>query len=534
MSKYDPVAQLLRDCDELLLEIGIADLERRTGVAFPPSARRHAAWWASGQPHAVWTRDGWRASPDLRAAVVRFTRKGASREVPEVTGRSSLPLGELILVGCVSQKRDVRSPAKDLCVSSLWARRRSYAEGAGRPWAILSTEYGLVLPEAEVDPYDRSLGSEPESVRREWSLRTAAAVLDLAAEIGARSVEVHAGAAYIDNGLEVLLRRGGLGVVRPLEGMRIGEQLAWYGAPAPVPRHTESTNLVPPPTQSATADHVHRIAHDYLSGSLGEGWGQLPEMRAYDLPDADPTQIRQWLTFVCAMDRARNADALWEAGLRAWHVDPWVFSPSGVCGRSLSDLADTLRRHKVSQRHSGDSFAWRVIAESLVDRSERTAVHRVMAGEPVDATDLLRDLRAVSPRGTARYPLLSGPKIGPLWVRVMAEPGGAPISGIASIPVAVDTHVQRVTEMLGVVPIAELTDSHRSLIETTWFAAVAEAGSFGAPGAIDGTCAGLDPALWVLGKNGCSRCEKQREKLPIGTICDLCPVSRLKLSEHDE
>lgn len=125
------------------------------------------------------------------------------------------------------------------------------------------------------------------------------------------------------------------------------------------------------------------------------------------------------------------------------------------------------------------------------------------------------------------FPQLSGPKIGPMWVRMLAYPGGAQISGIDTIPVAVDTHVQRVTEMLGLVEPRSLDEAHRNRIQSVWFDAVAEAGSFGAPAGIDGTAAGLDSALWALGKEGCSRCERTSQKVPVGPICDLCVLGRL-------
>jgi hypothetical protein len=93
--------------------------------------------------------------------------------------------------------------------------------------------------------------------------------------------------------------------------------------------------------------------------------------------------------------------------------------------------------------------------------------------------------------------------------------------------VAVDTHVQRVTEMLGLVVPRELNERHRRDIQDVWFSGVQMAGPFGGPEPIDGTAAALDPALWVLGKNGCSRCEREGRKIEIGTICELCPLGRV-------
>ncbi len=109
----------------------------------------------------------------------------------------------------------------------------------------------------------------------------------------------------------------------------------------------------------------------------------------------------------------------------------------------------------------------------------------------------------------------------------MAYPGSADVRGIEVIPVAVDTHVQRVTEMLGLVPVRELNGRHRQEIQDVWFDGVGMSGPFGGPESIDGTAAALDPVLWVLGKNGCSQCEKAGRKIGIGSICQLCPLGRI-------
>jgi hypothetical protein len=60
------------------------------------------------------------------------------------------------------------------------------------------------------------------------------------------------------------------------------------------------------------------------------------------------------------------------------------------------------------------------------------------------------------------------------------------------------------------------------------------AGSFGGPASIDGTATALDPALRVLGKNGCSRFEREGRKVKIGSICELCPLARLTPTESDK
>jgi hypothetical protein len=134
----------------------------------------------------------------------------------------------LVLVGCVKSKVSHRAAAKDLYASPLWSRRRGYAESTGMPWAILSAEHGMVDPESILEPYDRYLGKESASYRRRWSEDVSRQVLARLRELGLRAVEIHAGAAYVDNGLAARLNAQGVDVVLPLKGLSFGQQLGWY------------------------------------------------------------------------------------------------------------------------------------------------------------------------------------------------------------------------------------------------------------------------------------------------------------------
>jgi hypothetical protein len=134
----------------------------------------------------------------------------------------------LVLVGCVKSKVGHPALAKDLYDSPLWWKRRRYAESTGMPWAILSAQHGMIDPGTFLEPYDRYLGSEPTSYRRQWSVRTADQVLSRLRELGLASVEFHSGAAYIENGLGARLTSEGVSWTWPVRGLSIGRQLGWY------------------------------------------------------------------------------------------------------------------------------------------------------------------------------------------------------------------------------------------------------------------------------------------------------------------
>ena len=201
------------------------------------------------------------------------------------------------------------------------------------------------------------------------------------------------------------------------------------------------------------------ITRDFYEGRLdlsnrgmtAPSWSDIPEVKYAELLFASGRSrrtVRLFLTFVMALDRARDSEQLWRAGFELFRSKPVLFEPSSVSGMSHDDLRDLLRARKVSQRHGPDADAWRRIAQTLV-REEECAVHRVIAHGVADAEQLLSDLRRPNRRGRARFPFLRGPKIGPVWVRIMANPGLATINGLDSIPVSVDVQVRRVTRTLG-------------------------------------------------------------------------------------
>lgn len=132
------------------------------------------------------------------------------------------------LVGCVKAKRAVASPAEDLYVSTLFAGRRRYVERTCDRWFVLSAKHGLLEPTTLVEPYDETLKTKGRLERRRWS-ESVLEQLDAAlGDVAGAIFEVHAGAEYRDHGLTAGLLARGARVEVPVEGLRIGEQLAFY------------------------------------------------------------------------------------------------------------------------------------------------------------------------------------------------------------------------------------------------------------------------------------------------------------------
>ena len=463
---------------------------------------------------------------------------------------------DIVLVGCVKTKRTVRSAAKDLYSSPLWRYRRAYAECLDVPWYILSALHGLLDPDRRIDAYELALTGLRAKARRDWSARVLAELQRRVPSLRDKLIEIHAGATYIDHGLEDGLQGAGAAVHRPLAGIAgIGRQQAWYRERLEVNGNADQPHS---PGQSHAGRIAKLIADDFYGDGLdlssrgmapGQAWLNMPEVEIVQRLRGPGAEFETWndsallhgvrntkhvrflggtdraarlfLTFIAAMDRARDATKLWNAGGRLYEDNPESFDPQHVAGLEVGELQRLLKAARVSQRHGPDSNAWHQIGRSL-SSGRKSSVSRVIDAGSGEAQELLRDLKSRHNDGRARFPLLRGPKVGPMWVRMMANPGRAVIDNIETIPVAVDVQVRRATENLGVATTRELPlPEARPVIQQTWKNAVSEADIAG-PAGIEDTCAALDPALWFFGRHGCGHCSKADEQVSFGRACDYC------------
>ncbi len=186
-----------------------------------------------------------------------------------------------ILLGCVKTKLDHRAKARDLYCSPLWRRRRTYAEGSGLPWLILSAKHGLVEPTRVLRPYDMALGDLRAGQRRAWGGRVVDSLQRQFGSLEGASFEVHAGAAYRD-AIKAPLAQRDARLIVPLGGLSLGGQLRWYSSQADSVRR-----------QLATQGEVRRALRDL---------------------DGAPMRI-------AARDWPGSLHGLDEVGLYSWWVD---------------------------------------------------------------------------------------------------------------------------------------------------------------------------------------------------------------------
>ena len=130
------------------------------------------------------------------------------------------------LVSCVGQKTQMPTKAKDLYVSDWFKKVRRYVEGTEAHWYILSAAHGLVDPETVIAPYEKTLNTMGVDERRAWA-RQVIEQMNLNLPV-CEKIVVFAGSRYREFLLDYLKQRAAK-VEIPLEGLRIGEQLSWFG-----------------------------------------------------------------------------------------------------------------------------------------------------------------------------------------------------------------------------------------------------------------------------------------------------------------
>lgn len=63
----------------------------------------------------------------------------------------------LYIVGCSKSKANARCKARDMYTGQLFALSREFLENSGARWCIASAKYGILDPDMEISPYDRTI-----------------------------------------------------------------------------------------------------------------------------------------------------------------------------------------------------------------------------------------------------------------------------------------------------------------------------------------------------------------------------------------
>lgn len=154
--------------------------------------------------------------------------RASSLAAQDDQGKASVDLTDaLVLVSCVSQKLSRPAPAQLLYRSEWFLKVRKLVERQKADWLILSALHGVVAPDTEIAPYEKTLNTAGVNERRAWANDTLRGLSPYL--IGRRRIVIFAGQRYREF-LVPALHRDGYKVDVPMENLHIGEQLAWLVA----------------------------------------------------------------------------------------------------------------------------------------------------------------------------------------------------------------------------------------------------------------------------------------------------------------
>lgn len=247
----------------------------------------------------------------------------------------------------------------------------------------------------------------------------------------------------------------------------------------------------------------------YATGGVF-GHQEMPE-------DTHPTGLTagieehlRFITLTVAIDYQRSADQLWDAA-RATYEDSdtrYLFDPMAVANTGPLKVTADLHRNRLSKKPDQDARTWQTICTTL-------ALHfdgRVEALLQHGNYDALRLLKVISNGG---FPFLKGPKIGPLWVRMLHDNCGVKLSRIAEVPLPVDVHTAQASLQTGAVhtngyrgPMGPVRES----VQRAWREALSGQDTYPLR---------LDEPLWLLSKYGC----RKTRTWPCECLSD-CPVAQ--------
>lgn len=201
-----------------------------------------------------------------------------------------------------------------------------------------------------------------------------------------------------------------------------------------------------------------------------------------------------FITLTVAIDYMRDADALWAAS-RQTFADPttrYLYTPRQVAQTTFAKLATDMGKYKLAKKLQKDAEIWRTICLTLVQHFGGDVL-ALLQQAAFDASRVLETIR----QARYRFPYLKGPKIGPLWVRMLEDSWqGHHFVRLEKLPIPVDIHIGAATLMTGCLhgTFAGPFDEFREAVVQVWSKACQGTAYYPLQ---------FDEPLWHLSRRGC-------------------------------
>jgi len=174
----------------------------------------------------------------------------------------------------------------------------------------------------------------------------------------------------------------------------------------------------------------------------------MPEDENPGLPK-DSEEALCYFTLPMALNFQRNSYSLWKSALKTWQ-DPetrYVFDPAKVVNTSFETLQASLLKYKVALQPNKHVQIWQTICETIMREYEGRFLDLLTKND----FDLGKILLLLTTQ-KKKFPYLAGPKISNYWLYVLTQYTTHKFKNLASLSIAVDTHVLQASIHLGVIP----------------------------------------------------------------------------------
>jgi len=245
-----------------------------------------------------------------------------------------------------------------------------------------------------------------------------------------------------------------------------------------------------------------------------------------------------FITLTVSIDYQRDAPSLW-ASSRKTFDDPdtrYLFDPKVLHETPFRKIVGDMQKYKLSKKPQKDANIWRTVGVTFYKKWEgdpRNFLENCNWDSPLILKRLKIDTHLYNGRLVLDYPYLRGPKIGPLWLRMLRDNVGiAPLKNLEKVPIPVDIHVARATLTTGVVrgSIEVRLDELFEYVRKAWFESVKGVSIKNRPMiALD-----VDEPLWHLSKYGCTK-RNEEGYCPVHTKCEareFCIKGKIRLENN--
>ena len=251
-----------------------------------------------------------------------------------------------------------------------------------------------------------------------------------------------------------------------------------------------------------------------------------------DMPeDITPTGVERgslqhvlFVTLTVSIDYQRDAPSLWEVSRQTFQ-DPetrYLFDPGQLHQIAFQKIAKDMQKYKLSKKPQKDANIWRTVALTFHDKwkdDPRNFLRDCNWDSLLILNRLKNDTHLHKRRPVSDYLYLCGPKIGPLWLRMLRDNVGiSKLKNLDKVSIPVDIHVARATLATGVVrgDFKGRSGQLFKRIREAWFVSTEGLNLEARPMiALD-----LDEPLWHLSKYGCTKRNDISGFCPVRQRCE--------------